>query len=969
VGQLYDQLANLKTSNYRQNLLTFAENTGRGNQALELASVQDLEYGQNQRQQRLSGVAGAQAFDPRFLGQQLAQVRAQIGAATERQQEAFEKTGGKGTEFGAAAEEVLRLKDRAANLQQALKNLSDVAERNTVIQEKLNRLKQEEDGRLGLAERLATASPEERLRLNQGAILANAANNRGSLDGFSADQNRLIFDFLNAARGVTLTGFNGAPRADDVRNNILKGGQLGAAFQLTAAQKQERAALQGVQAARGKTAEEAVAELIAHQESGSAELFRNLQQQQAQFFSKLERLLLGVKKTDVENSIARVQADKAVLEEKGGARALLGGVGVTTTAQLEALGSKSGQIEELRTAIAAQKANLDNLKTSQGQLGEFRRFTGGQNLDDWLLSNNIKGDQSKRIRERTESLLDETGTKYDQMRDELNGRTKYGSVERNQGMDRIYQAALNQAIVEETWKSDSKPVQDARDKLKGIAGVDPQKIVETLQGPNADAFVKGLKAFDSTGNKIEDFGAKLAAINAELAKLGEQLKAINTAPAPAAPVTRAYGGDIFRPVGTDTVPAMLTPGEFVINARSASANAALLHRINEARGPVYLAGGGRARKETISEEVQREIRERKEAAARRDDPRNELTTAAALSPFGRAAQELAAEAGERRERGRQAREAANRRSDITGRPTALVPLSELRRYRAIGRALGLGARPDVDDVKRRLARDAADTAAGDLVAAGQIRNFNRRAGAFDGIRRPGDEGQRAIAGRVAAVEDRSFEERFRTDEALRRYAAARVARNAGANIKRFAAGGLVGGAGAGDTVPSLLTPGEFVLNTATVARIGAHNVARFNEGGPVGHVSYLANGGQAQTNTGSSGGGTVSFTGEAVKAMGDLSSTLSQFVQQAGGFGQAAQQLAQTFNVFAGSAQALAQAMNNMPKSLTIQGTHQVNVVINGAEVMSKLTPEIQQLVLSSVKEQVGRVFKEHLPDAGVTIQ
>ncbi|WP_148087775.1 hypothetical protein [Gemmata obscuriglobus] len=58
--------------------------------------------------------------------------------------------------------------------------------------------------------------------------------------------------------------------------------------------------------------------------------------------------------------------------------------------------------------------------------------------------------------------------------------------------------------------------------------------------------------------------------------------------------TRAYGGDIFRPVGTDTVTAMLTPGEFVINARSASVNAALLHQINEARGPDYLANGGMA---------------------------------------------------------------------------------------------------------------------------------------------------------------------------------------------------------------------------------------------------------------------------------------------------------------------------------------------------------------------------------------
>ncbi len=55
---------------------------------------------------------------------------------------------------------------------------------------------------------------------------------------------------------------------------------------------------------------------------------------------------------------------------------------------------------------------------------------------------------------------------------------------------------------------------------------------------------------------------------------------------------RANGGIIyanngfFQPQGTDTVPAMLTPGEMVVNAESTAANRDLLERINKARAPL-----------------------------------------------------------------------------------------------------------------------------------------------------------------------------------------------------------------------------------------------------------------------------------------------------------------------------------------------------------------------------------------------
>lgn len=65
------------------------------------------------------------------------------------------------------------------------------------------------------------------------------------------------------------------------------------------------------------------------------------------------------------------------------------------------------------------------------------------------------------------------------------------------------------------------------------------------------------------------------------------------------PVRRAKGGMIyaangtlinFEPRGTDTVPAMLSPGEFVVNAKATSKHLPLLHAINDNN---YLANGGK----------------------------------------------------------------------------------------------------------------------------------------------------------------------------------------------------------------------------------------------------------------------------------------------------------------------------------------------------------------------------------------
>src|SRR6185312_1816759 len=58
--------------------------------------------------------------------------------------------------------------------------------------------------------------------------------------------------------------------------------------------------------------------------------------------------------------------------------------------------------------------------------------------------------------------------------------------------------------------------------------------------------------------------------------------------------THAAMGGLMKSRGTDTVPAMLSPGEYIVNAKSASSNRALLEHVNKARGPIYRADGGLA---------------------------------------------------------------------------------------------------------------------------------------------------------------------------------------------------------------------------------------------------------------------------------------------------------------------------------------------------------------------------------------
>jgi Phage-related minor tail protein len=110
-------------------------------------------------------------------------------------------------------------------------------------------------------------------------------------------------------------------------------------------------------------------------------------------------------------------------------------------------------------------------------------------------------------------------------------------------------------------------------------------------------------------NKLKDIKAKLDEMNKNKLQTAGAAPAVGgTAPTSTTPTGKQHGGVVyastgahinFQPKGTDTVPAMLTPGEFVVNRTATSANLPLLKSINSGNynnggmvTPKYLSTGG-----------------------------------------------------------------------------------------------------------------------------------------------------------------------------------------------------------------------------------------------------------------------------------------------------------------------------------------------------------------------------------------
>jgi hypothetical protein len=640
VGELEDQLADIRQGNFRTDLQFAAVAAGRPGQAFDNVPVAQLEQNLTDKQRRLApGVANP--FDPDALVRELDGVRTRLRDAEGRVQTEGKKDPNS-VAFKGAADEAVRLKAESANLVQALKNLGNVTERTAVLQEKLNRFQQERDSRIGLSERYATADLAQRAQLNYGLLLANRANNlgqanggdfKGVLDKFGVEEVRAIIDFLRGAGGTTFKGFQGGPRADDLLRKLLEG--FGGIGGLDAQQAAEEAAHRNEIQKRQADADKAQKAYIDAQTKLPSELKNTLANLQASFFARLEGLLAQTQLADVQNKQARTGIDLGAAETRKSQAGDLTNLGFASGAQVkENFGAVNKYLDQTAIILAGKKAaagageRVDKAFAQSdfagGQIADFSQGKAGPAY----LPEQARFERDQRLKQyvgATFPELDEDAQNrvVGGFRSEFAGRQKLTPENINLARDnpaeyaRQAAEALKRALATEfAGGGDNTPYRKAVDRqteafhaLSGIKGLDFNKLNEAADDPKKlEALKKALEAFRE-GQSFEDATKKVK-------ELGDELKRLETAAAglrksvetgervqsrdvglevqrqALAPFGFAAGGNVFRPKGTDTVPAMLTPGEYVVNAASSQANLSLLERINRARGPVYRDAGG-----------------------------------------------------------------------------------------------------------------------------------------------------------------------------------------------------------------------------------------------------------------------------------------------------------------------------------------------------------------------------------------
>ena len=123
-------------------------------------------------------------------------------------------------------------------------------------------------------------------------------------------------------------------------------------------------------------------------------------------------------------------------------------------------------------------------------------------------------------------------------------------------------------------------VQDAAKKVETFGEAMKKQLLEATTGPLADFFKAGLQGFKDLGDAVRQFGLavadallNIAATLAANALLNALFSGFASGGKVKARVGAAAGGPISGPGGStgDAIPAMLSDGEYVINARSASA--------------------------------------------------------------------------------------------------------------------------------------------------------------------------------------------------------------------------------------------------------------------------------------------------------------------------------------------------------------------------------------------------------------
>jgi TP901 family phage tail tape measure protein len=605
-GEQEDKVRQLQVAKLRAVSEAEANVTGARGTSLDSISLAQLQAPQKSRAERLTGL-GALAESPEAIGNKLANLATEIEAATVAQQKAFE-TDKLGSDASLdAAKKLAELKRQSVDLQTALKDLTDASSRNAAVQEKLSRIQADRNSRLSFGEKFARAGFAERADINRGLVLSNAAVSRGNLDAFQPAQIREILDTLGSL-GESKVNLGGKEiRASDAKEQLLRN-SFGGVFDVKGKDKNEEKSLISELSSNFDKAIKAN-EILGKQMSENNDKFLlDLLKNQKEF---LDRLGSEIRKEEVAKDRAKL-ADLTI--ERGSVKE-----DITKANSLrKALGSGINQKNiEFLSANASEIQSVfksgNDIKKLNKLVGESGALAGGFKFKtfDEIQTNPYTGREVRRDKRVETSVFQEelfqflqknTGGLFtdEELRKSFEGKEGFNK--------RIFGAENPRSRTADAEGIQGKVQQGLialfSDKLKN-AGTNRENILKSLEGNLPKSVIEGLRnQSESTsfsefsklidnftkGKSIDTLESKFNDLSKAISDLEKSISSKYIPPAAGSVAPFATGGSVFKPRGTDTVPAMLTPGEFVVNAASAKKNRGLLEKIN--KGTSYLAAGG-----------------------------------------------------------------------------------------------------------------------------------------------------------------------------------------------------------------------------------------------------------------------------------------------------------------------------------------------------------------------------------------
>lgn len=944
INQSFNNSSELRLNAARANASVVSDKLG-GGDPTRLLSIQELLAPFNERQSRLLQGTGLKNDDVDGIANLLSQRRGELEKAREARDNAI---GNKDT-FPQLAKNFEILNNSANNLQQALKNLAEPAQRAAAIQEKLNQLNQDQDSRLSYAERFINASPEERQRLNRGQILAKElSDDPNRFNNLTDDDKRLA---LEAARNIGSSQFGNGITGEGLRNLLLQ--QTGI---VTPELQQQRLDLLNQQknvANQAPNAQDAIGTIL---EKENNKFLDNLLKSQDIFFNRLEANLQKeeVVKQQQKISSNRVEAGKLVQETSDAQ--FLSKLGIDSQNKLDIARKQTGNIRNLTASENSQikfsseqiSKDLSNANTSkiQKDYAQSTEFDKIFKRDEYLL---------KYYRAQVDSVGAASG---------LNEEDKSALSKRlvdfykqadsaGQSQNVKYLKDLDRTVIEgflEEVNNRKSPTKDI-DKINE-SGVLKGQDVQKLNPADRDRLLNILdNSFNQSGRSLDNLTTRINTNQEAFDKLTAGINVLNAkikeiesrVPVGIPAVTKAQGGPInpiFTPKGTDVVPAMLTPGEFVVNADAASKHADLLHHINS--GTAYLAKGGLVDKVAGFDKygnigLGNSMKKLASKAEKR------LGKYAGLDEAGKIKFDTIIANGMLRiNKKRQLSSLLEQQAyagtddELAGSAISRLGVQEEERFKTFKNKVAFGFN-SLKDRKAKIAREKMELAKAKERGKkdGFGKNTFNKAGIVGGVNPTnkfsldGLNFDDAVKKVVEYNNDPTkFQQGFSGGFGGGTFN--------GAGIIKRASGGLIPGNGTSDSVLTSLTPGEFVLNRQTVKDIGINNLQK--------------------TNAGNSGSSSGSSSEKWVQQLATLSQALNSFSSPASS-------LVSGFGLFNNSVNQLTEALSKFPTN--IDHTHRVTaeVVINGAEAFNGMEEKFKTMMINYVNNAISTSLERNFPD------